>query len=171
MRLKTVVFYQGVKLWDGNLFQTVHEGDGNRNNKGVTISLENHVVTLECEGKSEIIIVGTSNMREARYWREPSPRLPTPKEMESFNRESKRPDTEHGNTLAGISSTESGLSSKEVGVLGSPESGDQAGNPSDAAENDGGAAPVTPAFDPKKYAGKTAEPKVTKPSKAKKGDK
>lgn len=71
MRLKKVIFYQAVKLWDGNSVLTVNEGE-NKKLQGVTISIENHMITLECPTEDEVIVVGTSNMREARYWREPS---------------------------------------------------------------------------------------------------
>lgn len=64
MRLKSVIFYQGVKLWDGNLYQTVQEGI-NRKIEDVQISIKDHLVMLTCRLSDEMIIVGTSNMRSA----------------------------------------------------------------------------------------------------------
>jgi hypothetical protein len=66
MKLKTVVFYQGVKLWDNNLYQTVQAGK-NRQLTDVTIELKEHVVYVRSPDYDEVIIVGTSNMREARF--------------------------------------------------------------------------------------------------------
>lgn len=68
MKLKSVIFYQGVKLWDGNLYGTVQEGT-NKGNQNVTITLKDHLVTLETPDSEEIVIVGTANMREARGFR------------------------------------------------------------------------------------------------------
>lgn len=63
MKLKSVVFYQGVKLWDGNLYATVQSGDVNGRMKGVSIDLVDHIVTVSKEGEGTAIVVGTANMR------------------------------------------------------------------------------------------------------------
>ena len=75
MRLKNVVFYQGVKLWDGNLFQTVVEGK-NKGNLDVRIDIESHMISLTCPTQEEVIVVGTSNMREARHLKTAAVGLP-----------------------------------------------------------------------------------------------
>ena len=139
MRLKKVIFYQAVKLWDGNSVLTVNEGE-NKKLQDVTISIENHMITLECPTESEIIVVGTSNMREARYWREPYG-----EKVESLDPRLPEPGADNGNNDQGN------------GVVGSNEpktTGASVPVPS--------AAPTSPAgFDPSKYAGK--QKKVTKP--------
>lgn len=159
MRLKTVVFYQGVKLWDGNLFQTVQEGP-NKGNKNVTISIENHVVTLECEGKSEVIIVGTSNMREARYWREPS------SNSGKISRES------HTRNPTGTGALGEAVENAARSILGSPEQEEQSASVSietGSSESDGRAiSGAVPGFSPEKYMTPTTDKKVTKPTRAKK---
>lgn len=62
MRLSSVIFYQGVKLWDGNMYGTVKEGVNGRID-GVSIDLTDHIITLSKTGESMEIVVGTANMR------------------------------------------------------------------------------------------------------------
>lgn len=139
MKLKTVVFYQAVKLWDGNSTLTVNEGNNKRLEK-VTIDIKDHMITLECPTESEIIVVGTSNMREARYCRQPSSaRQATSEEVKEFNNELK-------NTK--ISSEDLLTSAKSVVT---------------EKESEDLVAPVPAGFDPSRYAGKQTPAKVTKP--------
>ena len=60
MRLKTVEFYQSVRLWSNQETKTVKESDG------VEINLEDHLVMLSMEGQDETIVIPTANMRHGR---------------------------------------------------------------------------------------------------------
>ena len=62
MRLSSVIFYQGVKLWDGNMYGTVKEGVNGRMDN-ISIELVDHIITLTKAGESMEIVVGTANMR------------------------------------------------------------------------------------------------------------
>lgn len=137
MRLKSVVFYQAVKLWDGKLLQTINDGKNNTIDN-VTITLQDHMITLQCPTQAEVIIVGTSNMREARYWREPSSE---PKAITEHNGDidsNAQPGGDHG--ASSDSPAEGSLPEKTEAPSG---------------------------FDPRKYAGKQPEPKLARPAKAK----
>lgn len=59
MKLKTVVFYQSVKSWDGNEMNTFKESESQ------IIELEDHLVKMTREGSKDVIIVPTANMRFA----------------------------------------------------------------------------------------------------------
>ena len=145
MKLKKVIFYQAVKLWDGNSVLTVNEGE-NKKLVGVTITVENHMITLECPTESEIIVVGTSNMREARYWREPYG-----EKVEAVGGRNERPVNHHGDNEKSLPiSGEVGLDSAPADVVGAPV---------DQPE----VQPIPSGFDPSKYAGEQKEEKVTKP--------
>lgn len=67
MRLSSVVFYQGVKLWDNNLYNTVLDGK-NKNIQEVTIRLKEHLLYLYSKDHDKVIIVGTANMRQAEQY-------------------------------------------------------------------------------------------------------
>lgn len=60
VRLKTVEFYQSVRLWSNQETKTVKESDG------IEINLEDHLVMLSMEGQEETIVIPTANMRHGR---------------------------------------------------------------------------------------------------------
>lgn len=65
MRLKTIEFYQSVRLWTNKESKTIEEG----NSYGVedlTIELVDHLVMLNCSNFPGTIIVPTANMRHGR---------------------------------------------------------------------------------------------------------
>jgi len=66
MQLNSVVFYQGVKLWDNNLYNTVVSGK-NKQLTGITVELKDHLLFLRSENHGNVIVVGTANMRQAEY--------------------------------------------------------------------------------------------------------
>lgn len=59
MKLKTAVFYQSVKNWDGN------ESNTFKADPTQVIELEDHLVKVSKEGRKEVIIVPTANLRYA----------------------------------------------------------------------------------------------------------
>jgi hypothetical protein len=59
MKLKTAVFYQSVKNWDGNESNTFKELPNQ------VIELEDHLVKVSIEGRKEVIVVPTANLRYA----------------------------------------------------------------------------------------------------------
>ena len=59
MKLKTAIFYQSVKNWDNNESNTFKEDPTQ------IIELEDHLVKVSKEGKKEVIIVPTANLRYA----------------------------------------------------------------------------------------------------------
>ena len=65
MKLKSVIFYQAVKLWDNVMYATVQQGKNGRMD-GIEIDLVDHIVTVSKPGESELVIVGTANMRSGR---------------------------------------------------------------------------------------------------------
>jgi hypothetical protein len=141
MKLKKVVFYQAVKLWDGNSTLTVNEGS-NKKLEDVTINIEDHMVTLECPQYDEVIAVGTSNMREARYDRQSTsiPEVPSKK----TGKVDVQPVSSDLKTDGDVPTQPGG--SKEA-----------------SGATEGGVQSAPSGFDPSKYAGKPKEEKVTKP--------
>lgn len=59
MKLKTAIFYQSVKNWDNN------ESNTFKADPTQIIELEDHLVKVSKEGKKEVIIVPTANLRYA----------------------------------------------------------------------------------------------------------
>lgn len=59
MKLKTAIFYQSVKNWDNN------ESNTFKSNECQIVELEDHLVKVSMEGKKEVIIVPTANLRYA----------------------------------------------------------------------------------------------------------
>jgi peptidase E len=59
MKLKTAVFYQSVKNWDGN------ESNTFKHDPTQIIELEDHLVKVSKEGRRDVIIVPTANLRYA----------------------------------------------------------------------------------------------------------
>jgi hypothetical protein len=64
VNLKSVEFYQSVRLWDNHEYKTVTEGK-NRQLEGIELDLRDHIVTIYCPGKPRLILVPTANMRLA----------------------------------------------------------------------------------------------------------
>lgn len=62
MKLKSVVFYQSVRLWDGTEAKTVNEQAG-----GVEIDLREGIVTLYKPGEKNLLIIPTANMRMGTF--------------------------------------------------------------------------------------------------------
>lgn len=58
MKLKTVVFYQSVTLWDRSEHKTVHA------NPVLSINLIDHLITLRHTDHDAVIVVPTANMRQ-----------------------------------------------------------------------------------------------------------
>lgn len=65
MRLRTIEFYQSVRLWNNAERKTIDEGDS-QGLMGLEINLEDHLVKLTCSNFPEEIIVPTANMRHGR---------------------------------------------------------------------------------------------------------
>lgn len=59
MKLKTAIFYQSVKNWDNN------ESNTFKADPTQIIELEDHLVKVSKEGRKEVIIVPTANLRYA----------------------------------------------------------------------------------------------------------
>lgn len=62
MNLKYVEFYQSVRLWNNQETKTLTEGDIG-SIKGLSITLDDHLVHLSCKSHTGVIIVPTANMR------------------------------------------------------------------------------------------------------------
>lgn len=60
MKLKSVEFYQSVRLWDNREAKTVDL------NNVSSIELNDHLVELRMDGQEEVIIIPTANMRHGR---------------------------------------------------------------------------------------------------------
>lgn len=75
MRLKTVEFYQSVRLWSNQETKTVKESDG------IEINLVDHLVLLSMEGQEETIVVPTANLRHGRIGSLPSLIVPADAEI------------------------------------------------------------------------------------------
>jgi len=63
MILKSVEFYQSVRLWNNNETKTL---DHKSKIAGLEINLEDHIVSLSCEDFDDIILVPTANLRHGR---------------------------------------------------------------------------------------------------------
>ena len=59
MKLKSAIFYQSVKNWDGN------ESNTFKASPEQIIELEDHLVKVSKEGSKDVIIVPTANLRFA----------------------------------------------------------------------------------------------------------
>ena len=137
MKLKSVIFYQGVKLWDNNMYATVLSGK-NGLLEEVTITIENHLVTLSCPKYPDVVIVGTSNMRCANATKE---------EVEVSFPEATDLEAPSAPKIV-----------ENIPVITEP--GPNTGNTEKRADA------LSGGFDSSKYAGKPAEPVVEKPAKA-----
>lgn len=65
MRLKTVEFYQSVRLWNNKEAKTLEEGTS-YGLEDLKIDLADHMVTLSCSNFPDLIVVPTANMRHGR---------------------------------------------------------------------------------------------------------
>jgi hypothetical protein len=74
LKLKSVEFYQSVRLWDNSEYKSVHAATG------LSIELIDHLVILSTEGQEDTIVVPTANMRHGKIGPEaqPEPVDPTP---------------------------------------------------------------------------------------------
>lgn len=82
MKLKTAIFYQSVKNWDGNESNTFKEMPNQ------IIELEDYLVKVSMEGKKEVIIVPTANLRYAvADYQEAFYLIPKPVDVPSIDNE------------------------------------------------------------------------------------
>lgn len=60
MKLKSVEFYQSVRLWDNSEYKSVHSGER------FSVNLVDHLVLISCEGEADTVVVPTANMRHGK---------------------------------------------------------------------------------------------------------
>ena len=158
MKLKSVVFHQGVKLWDGNLFNTVNEGQY-KSLGIIDIELVDHLVMVTCSGQPETIVVPTTNMRHGSMCRKD--------EVEA----DPRPDlTQLPNKMPVEPEADITIEDKAVLAEFADKLKHKAEDMPVTATKDAktqSEVPV-PAFSADKYKGKQPEEKVKKPAKTKK---
>ena len=82
MRLRTIEFYQSVRLWNNSERKTIDEGSS-PGVENLELSLVDHLVILTCSNHPDAIIVPTANMRHGKMSCEPKLPEVTPVEKKA----------------------------------------------------------------------------------------